>query len=111
MIVLDLRPFDTVEDVSFNELFTLVPNPFPNPNSFENFEIFGYPSRFDVSGSRTSLISTNRDEASNTNQKETEFERNSFPPTLERIKISIVKNISSVTRKFHGSVRERGVYP
>ena len=59
MMVLDLRPFDIVE--GFNELFKLVTNPFPNPNSFgnpdkfENLEIFGYPSRSDISGSRTSL--------------------------------------------------------
>ena len=48
MMVLDLRPFDTVEGVDFDELFKLVPNPFPNPdsfknpNKFENLEIFGY---------------------------------------------------------------------
>ena len=72
MMVLDLRPFDIVEGVDFNELFKFVPNPFPNPNSFgnpdsfENLEIFGYPSRsrtnfvfptiHDISGSRTPLI-------------------------------------------------------
>ena len=32
MIVLDLRPFEIVEGVGFNELFKLVPNPFSNPN-------------------------------------------------------------------------------
>ena len=35
-MVLDLRPFDTVEGVGFNELFIFVANPFPNPNSFGN---------------------------------------------------------------------------
>ena len=57
-MVLDLRHFDIVEGVGFNELFILVTNPFLNPNSFgkpdsfenpdkfENFEIFRYPSRF-----------------------------------------------------------------
>ena len=40
MMVLDLRPFDTVEGVGFNELFILVPNPFPNPNSFGNLDSF-----------------------------------------------------------------------
>ena len=51
MMVLDLRLFDIVEGVGFNELFILVTNPFPNPNSFENsdefemnLEIFGYSS-------------------------------------------------------------------
>ena len=43
-MVLDLRTFVTVEGVGFNELFKLVPNPFPNPNSFENLEI----SRLDL---------------------------------------------------------------
>ena len=72
MLVLDLRSFDTVEGVGFNELFKLVPNPFPNLNSFanpdksENIEIFGYPSRsrknfvfptrFDISRSLTPLL-------------------------------------------------------
>ena len=57
MMVLDLRAFDTVEGVGFNELFKLVPNPFLNPNCFgnsdsfenpdksENLDIFEYPSR------------------------------------------------------------------
>ena len=51
MMVLDLRPFDIVEDVGFNELFILATNPFSNPNSFENvdkfenLEIFWYQSR------------------------------------------------------------------
>ena len=49
MIVLDLRPFDTVEDVSFNELFTLVPNPFPNPNSFGNLDSFENPDSVRIS--------------------------------------------------------------
>ena len=53
MMVLDLRSFDIVEDVGFNELFKLVPNPFPNPNSFgnpdslENFESFENPDKFE----------------------------------------------------------------
>ena len=42
-MVLELRSFDIVEGVGFNELFILVTNPFPN--SFENLEIFWYPSR------------------------------------------------------------------
>ena len=47
MMVLDLRAFGTVEGVSFNELYKLVPNPFSNlnsfgnPGSFENLENFG----------------------------------------------------------------------
>ena len=47
-MVLDLRPFDIIKGVGFNELFILVTNPFPNPNSFGNpdkfkiLEIFGY---------------------------------------------------------------------
>ena len=51
MMVLDPLPFDIVEGVGFNELFKLVPNLFPNPtslgnpDSFENLEIFMYPSR------------------------------------------------------------------
>ena len=73
-MVLDLRPFDIVEGVGFDELFILVTNPFPNPNSFrypdkfENLEIFWYPSRSqrnfvfptrrDILGSRTPLLST-----------------------------------------------------
>ena len=72
MMVLDLRPFDIVEDVGFNKLFKFVLNPFLNPNSFgnpdkfENLEIFGYPfrsrknfvflTRPNISGSRTPLI-------------------------------------------------------
>ena len=47
MMVLDLRPFDTVEDVDFNELFKLVPNFFPNPNSFGNPSYFGNPDKFE----------------------------------------------------------------
>ena len=43
MMVLDLRPFDTVKGVSFNELFKLVPNPFSNPNSFGKPDYFGNP--------------------------------------------------------------------
>ena len=49
MMVLDPRSFDIVEGVGFNELFILVTNPFPNPNSFgnldsfETLEIFGFP--------------------------------------------------------------------
>ena len=68
-MVLDLRLFDIVEDVDFNELFKLVLNPFPNPDSFknldkfENLEIFPsrsrrnfmFPTRPDISGSRTPL--------------------------------------------------------
>ena len=42
-MVLDLRPFDTVKGVSFNELFKLVPNPFSNPNSFGKPDYFGNP--------------------------------------------------------------------
>ena len=76
MMVLDLRPFDIVEDVGFNALFILLTNPFPNPNSFgnpdsfenptkfENFEIFEsrsrrnfvLPTQSDISGSGTSLM-------------------------------------------------------
>ena len=72
MMVLDLRFFDTVEGVGFNELFKLVPNPFSNlnsfgnPDKFENLEIFRYSfrsrknfvflTRLDISGSRTSLV-------------------------------------------------------
>ena len=84
MMILDLRPFDIVEGVGFNELFILVTSPFPNsnffgnpdsfknpykfenPDKFENLEIFGYPSRSrrnfvfptrpDISGSRAPLI-------------------------------------------------------
>ena len=56
MIALDLRSFDIVEGVGFNELFILVttsflnlnsfgnPDSFENPDKFENLEIFGYPS-------------------------------------------------------------------
>ena len=40
MMVLDLQPFDTVEGAGFNELFILVPNPFPNLNSFGNLDSF-----------------------------------------------------------------------
>ena len=46
MMILDLRSFDIVEGMGFNELFILVTNPFPNANSFgnpdklENLEIF-----------------------------------------------------------------------
>ena len=53
-MVLDLRPFDIVEGVGFNELFIPVTNPFSNPNSFENpdkfenLEIFGYPSNLEA---------------------------------------------------------------
>ena len=66
--------FGTVEGVGFNELFKLVPSPFPNPNSFgnrdslENLEIFRYtsrsrknfvfPTRPDISGSRTPLLNS-----------------------------------------------------
>ena len=46
MMVLDLRPFDIVEGVGFNELFKLVSNPFPNLNSFENFDSFENPDFF-----------------------------------------------------------------
>ena len=49
MMVLDLRSFDTVEGVGFNELFKLVPNPFPNPNSFGNSDKF---ETFEFSGTR-----------------------------------------------------------
>ena len=45
MMVLDL-PFDIVEGVGFNELFKLVPNPFPNPNSFGNPDSFENPDSF-----------------------------------------------------------------
>ena len=47
MMVLDLRPFDIVEGVSFNELFKLVSNPFPNPNSFGNPGSFENPDQFE----------------------------------------------------------------
>ena len=72
MMVLDLRPFNIVEDVGFNKLFKFVLNPFLNPSSFgnpdkfENFEIFSHPSRSrknfvfptrpDILGSRTPLV-------------------------------------------------------
>ena len=68
MMVLDLRPFDIVEDVGFNELFKFIPDPFPNPNSFgnsdsfensnsfENLEIFGYPFQPDILGFCTPLV-------------------------------------------------------
>ena len=39
-MILDLRPFDTVEGVGCNELFELIPNPFLNPNSFGNLDKF-----------------------------------------------------------------------
>ena len=66
MMILDLRSFDIVEGMGFNELFILVTNPFPNANSFgnpdklENLEIFWYtsqsqrnfPTRSDISGYR-----------------------------------------------------------
>ena len=67
MIVPDLWSFDIVEGVGFDELFILVTNPFPNPNSsgnpdyfenpdkFRNLEIFVFPTRPDISGSRTLL--------------------------------------------------------
>ena len=74
MMVLDLRLFDIVEGVGFNELFILVTNPFPNPNYFENpdefetLEIFRYQSRCQrnfvfptqpyISGSRIPLADT-----------------------------------------------------
>ena len=48
MMVLDLRPFDIVEGVGFNELFILVTNPFPNPNSFENFSRIPALSRIPI---------------------------------------------------------------
>ena len=71
-MVLDLRPFDIVESVGFNELFILIIYPFPNPNSFgnpdkfENLEIFGYPPwenfvfpiELDISGFHTPLVLT-----------------------------------------------------
>ena len=53
MMVLDLQSFDTVEVVGFNELFKLVPNPFPNsnsfrnPDSFENLGFFENPDKFE----------------------------------------------------------------
>ena len=74
MMVPDLRSFDIVESVGFNELFVLVTNPnsfgnldsFEDPYKFENLEIFGYPFRSkenfvfpirpDISSSRTPLI-------------------------------------------------------
>ena len=64
MMVLDLRAFDTAEGVSFNELFKLVPNSFENPDffgnpdKFENLEIFVFPARSDILGSRTPVIYT-----------------------------------------------------
>ena len=42
-MVLDLRHFDIVEGVGFNELFILVTNPFLNPNSFGNPNSFENP--------------------------------------------------------------------
>ena len=62
MMVLDLRPVDIVEGVGFNELFILVtsafsnPNSFRNPDKFENLKIFRFPTRPDISGSRTPLL-------------------------------------------------------
>ena len=54
-MVLDLRSFDVIEGVCFNELFILVTDPFPNPNifglfpdSFEDLKIFGYQTKFQV---------------------------------------------------------------
>ena len=53
MMILDLQPFDTIEDVGFNELFKLVSNPLPNPNSFgnpgyfENTDSFENPDKFE----------------------------------------------------------------
>ena len=61
MMVLDLRSFDIVEGMGFNEFFILVTNPFSNSNSFENpdkfetLEIFIY--RY-FGFSHTSLLST-----------------------------------------------------
>ena len=46
MMVLDLRLVDIVKGVGFNELFKLVPNPFPNPNSFGNPDSFKNPGTF-----------------------------------------------------------------
>ena len=52
-MVLNLRPFDIVEGVGFNELFILVINPFSNPNSFgnldsfENLDCFENPDKFE----------------------------------------------------------------
>ena len=43
MMILVLRSFDIVEGVGFNELFILVTNPFPNPNSFGNPDSFENP--------------------------------------------------------------------
>ena len=53
MMVLDLRSFDIVERVGFNELFILVTNPFPNPNSFRNPDSFENSDSFDILGSPT----------------------------------------------------------
>ena len=47
MVVLDLRSFDIVEGVGFNELFILVTNPFPNSNSFGNPDSFENPDKFE----------------------------------------------------------------
>ena len=47
MMVIDLRPFDTVEDVDFNQLFKLIFNSFPNPNSFGNPDSLENPDKFE----------------------------------------------------------------
>ena len=47
MMVLDLRPFDIVEGVGFNELYILVTNLFPNPNSLGNRDSFENPYSFE----------------------------------------------------------------
>ena len=57
-MILNLRPFDTVEGMGFNVLFKSVPNPFSsksqlfrnsfeNPGSFENPESFENPDKFE----------------------------------------------------------------
>ena len=59
-MVLDLRPFDIVDGVVFNELFKLVTNLFPNPNSFGNPDKFENirPDLEEISCSRTPLLYT-----------------------------------------------------
>ena len=47
-MVLDLLPFNTVEGGGFNELFILVANPFPNPNSFGNPDSFKNSENFEI---------------------------------------------------------------
>ena len=60
-MVLDLRPFDIVEGVVFNDLFILVTNSFPNANSFGNPDSFENPDKFENSRpDRTPLVITSK---------------------------------------------------